>query len=182
MKTRYLVLTALMAALTAAGSLIKIPTPLAPITLQLFFTLASGILLGKKHGALSQLLYAFMGLIGLPVFSTGGGIGYILAPSFGFIPGFIFASYLAGFISEKGKTFFRLAAGCLMGSAVMYLAAIPYMVLILNLYLNKGFGFGYILKIGMLIYLPGDILKCILCALIFSQLAKISPGIFKQND
>ncbi|NLO46779.1 MAG: biotin transporter BioY [Clostridiales bacterium] len=182
MKTKYLVTSALMAALTAAGSLIKIPTPLAPITLQVFFMLASGMLLGKRYGALSQLLYALMGLLGFPIFSTGGGIGYTLTPTFGFILGFIAASYLVGRISEKGTTFIRLMTACLSGLAVMYLVAIPYMTLILNFYLKKGFRFGHILKIGMLIYLPGDILKCFLCAVLGVKLTRLSSGVFKKNN
>lgn len=172
MKTRNLILTALMAALTAAGSLIKIPIPLspAPVTLQFFFTLASGMLLGRKYGALSQILYMFMGLLGLPIFSTGGGIGYILTPTFGFVLGFIAASWLTGRFSEGKRSFLRLLPGCLIATAAMYVIAIPYMVMIMNLYMGKGLNFGYILQIGMLIYLPGDILKCMLVSFLGSRL------------
>jgi biotin transport system substrate-specific component len=172
MKTRYLILTALMAALTAAGSLIKIPAPLAPITLQFFFTLMSGALLGGAYGAFSQILYAFMGLLGLPIFSAGGGIGYILSATFGFILGFIAAAWVTGKLTEK-RGALRLMAACLLGTAVMYVIAIAYMTVILNSYLGKNLEFGYILQVGMLIYLPGDLLKCLLCALLGSRLAPV---------
>lgn len=170
MKTKYLILTALFAALTAAGSLIKIPAPIAPITLQVFFVMASGMLLGRTFGLLSMVLYAFMGLIGLPIFSTGGGIGYILTPTFGFIVGFMASAWFVGWLSEGRKDFKRLLLACLCGTAVMYIIAIPYMYLIMNLYLDKGFSLWKILQIGMLVYLPGDIIKCILCALLGSRL------------
>lgn len=170
MKTRNLILTALMAALTAAGAYIKIPAPLAPVTLQVFFTLASGVLLGRKYGAASQLLYALLGLTGLPFFAGGGGIGYILTPAFGFIIGFIGMSFMTGCLSEGKNSFIKLFIACLAGTAVMYLIAVPYMYLILNIHLGRGLSAGYILKTGMLLFLPGDIVKCFACALVVSRL------------
>ncbi|NLL40038.1 MAG: biotin transporter BioY [Clostridiales bacterium] len=170
MKTKYLALTALFAALTATGAYIKIPTPLAPITLQVFFALASGMLLGKRYGPVSQLLYALLGLIGLPFFSGGGGVGYILTPSFGFIAGFIGMSWLTGCLSEGERGFLRLFGACLSGTFLMYAVAIPYMYFILNIHLGRELSLGYILKTGMLIFLPGDILKCFACAVIGSRL------------
>lgn len=170
MKTKHLALTALFAALTAAGAYIKIPAPLAPITLQVFFALASGMLLGRKYGPASQLLYALLGLIGLPFFSGGGGIGYILTPSFGFIAGFIGMSWLTGRLSEGKRGLLRLFAACLSGTILMYVVAIPYMIFILNIHLGRELSMSYILKTGMLIFLPGDILKCFACAVVGSRL------------
>ena len=59
----------LFAALTAVGSLVTIPLPLIPITLQTFFVYLSGVILGSKRGAFSQILYVLIGIIGVPVFS-----------------------------------------------------------------------------------------------------------------
>lgn len=170
MKTKNLALTALFAALTAAGAYIRIPAPLAPITLQVFFSLASGMLLGRKYGPVSQLLYALLGLAGLPLFSGGGGIGYILTPTFGFIVGFIGLSWLTGLLSEGQRSLPRLFAACLSGTVLMYAVAIPYMYFILNIYLGRELSLAYILKTGMLIFLPGDILKCLACAVVGSRL------------
>jgi biotin transport system substrate-specific component len=113
-----------------------------------------------------------MGLLGLPIFSAGGGIGYILSPTFGFILGFIAAAWVTGKLTEK-RGALRLMAACLLGTAVMYVIAIAYMTVILNSYLGKNLEFGYILQVGMLIYLPGDLLKCLLCALLGSRLAPV---------
>ena len=87
--TRNMVLAALFAALTAIGAFLQIPTGTVPITLQFLFTALAGLLLGWKWGAISQLLYVGIGLLGLPVFTQGGGIGYVLQPSFGFLLGLI---------------------------------------------------------------------------------------------
>lgn len=71
---RIMTLSALFAVLTALGAFIRIPFPLVPITLQTFFVFLSGTLLGSRAGALAQVLYVGMGLIGLPVFTGGGGV------------------------------------------------------------------------------------------------------------
>ena len=68
--TRSLVLCALMAALTAICSQIQIPLPMVPINLALFAVHLSGALLGWKYGALSMVVYALLGVIGVPVFAV----------------------------------------------------------------------------------------------------------------
>ena len=82
--TRDLILCALFTALSAIGAFIRIPVPLVPFTLQITFTTLAGLLLGSKKGAISVAVYVLMGLIGIPVFTQGGGFSYVLKPSFGF--------------------------------------------------------------------------------------------------
>ena len=77
-RTKNLVLIALFAALVAIGAFIKIPMPLVPITLQFAFCLLAGEVLGVKGGT-AVLIYVIMGLIGLPVFTEGGGFMYVLS-------------------------------------------------------------------------------------------------------
>ena len=71
--TRDLILCALFTALSAIGAFIRIPVPLVPFTLQITFTTLAGLLLGSKKGAISVAVYVLMGLIGIPVFTQGGG-------------------------------------------------------------------------------------------------------------
>ena len=159
MKTRTLILTALFAALTAVGAFLKIPFPLAAITLQFFFTAMAGTLLGKKYGALSQAVYVLLGLVGVPIFALGGGFSYIFQPTFGFLLGLIPAAWVIGSIAKRPLTFRRSVTAMLAGLAVLYAIGVPYMALIANGYLGKGLTFWQVLKNGMLIYLPGDLLK-----------------------
>ena len=84
-----MVLTALFVALTAVGAFLKIPAGAVPFTLQILFTFLAGILLGPGWGALSQLIYVLLGLAGVPLFTGGGGLGYVLQPTFGFLLGLI---------------------------------------------------------------------------------------------
>ena len=99
--TRYAAYTGLFTTLIILGAFIKIPVPVIPFTLQFLFVSLAGLLLGAKYGGLSVLLYAALGLIGLPVFTAGGGITYVLFPTFGYIIGFILAAFLTGLISSR---------------------------------------------------------------------------------
>ena len=159
MKTRSLILTALFAALTAVGAFLKIPFPLSAITLQFFFTAMAGTLLGKKYGALSQAVYVLLGLVGVPIFALGGGFSYVFQPTFGFLLGLIPSAWVIGSLARRPLTFWRSVTAMLAGLAVLYAIGVPYMALIANAYLGKGLTLWQVLKNGMLIYLPGDMLK-----------------------
>ena len=178
MKTRTLILTALFAALTAVGAFLKIPFPLAAITLQFFFTAMAGTLLGKKYGALSQAVYVLLGLVGVPIFALGGGFSYIFQPTFGFLLGLIPAAWVIGSIAKRPLTFWRSAAAMLAGLAVLYAIGVPYMALIANAYLGKGLTFWQVIKNGMLIYLPGDLLKIALGSFLCVAITRRLPQVF----
>ena len=80
LKTKELTVCALFAALIAVGAFIKIDIPLPMytmhFTLQWFFVLMAGFLLGPKLAAVSVIVYLCIGLIGVPVFAAGGGHTY----------------------------------------------------------------------------------------------------------
>src|SRR6185437_310970 len=68
-----------------------------PITLQTFFAVLAGLILGSRLGAISMTVYMVVGLAGAPVFAKfGGGFGSIISPNFGFIVSFILVAYIAG--------------------------------------------------------------------------------------
>ena len=173
-KTYKMILCALFAALAAIGAFIKIPTPLVPITLQLLFTLMAGIILGSKLGAISVGSYVLIGLLGIPVFTGGGGPSYVLQTSFGYILGFVLGAFVAGLIAEKGKpTFVRFLIASLAGLLAVYMIGVPYFYFISKLYLKKEVAVGELVLNGFLIFLPGDILKCVICAFLGKRLVPI---------
>jgi biotin transport system substrate-specific component len=100
-KTKSLILTGLFAALTAAGAFIRVPMWPVGIPLQVLVTALSGMLLGGRMGAASQAIYLLIGLAGVPVFSEGGGIGYIARPSFGFLVGLMPMAFVIGTLARK---------------------------------------------------------------------------------
>lgn len=163
--TKYLILTGLFAALTAIGAYIYIPLPISPvpITLQTFFTLTAGGILGKKYGFFSQLIYVLLGVIGLPVFAGGaGGIGILFGPTGGFIFGFIAAGYISG-MSKSG-----------------FLNKLLYMILaVLSIYILGVLGLMFVTKVGLIQaitmgvtpFIIGDLLKIILAAYLSNKLS-----------
>ena len=97
-------LCSLFTALIAIGAFLQIPLPnFDYFTLQFFFVLMAGMLLGARLGALSAALYVLIGLLGIPVFAAGGGISYVLRPSFGFLLGFIVTAFCSGWIMQQGQ-------------------------------------------------------------------------------
>lgn len=138
MTSRKLVYTALFAALTAAGAFLRIPLGVSSITLQFLFTAMAGVLLGAGCGALSQSVYVALGLIGLPIFTTGGGFAYVLQPTFGFLLGLIPTAAVIGALTRRNASPVRVALACVAGLAVLYAVGVPYMALILNGYMGKG--------------------------------------------
>ena len=164
--TRMLILCALFAALTAVGAFLRLPAGAMSITLQFFFTAMAALLLGPRWGALSQIVYVALGLAGLPVFTQGGGPGYVFQPSFGFLLGLIPAAWVMGKLAGDGTRPWRTALACAAGDGVLYLVGIPYMYLIFNGYLGRGMSLSAVLWAGMLVYLPGDAVKIAAAALL----------------
>ena len=176
MKTRAMILTALFAALTAIGAFLRVPVGESSFTLQVLFTCLAGVLLGPVLGALSQLVYVLLGLIGLPVFTAGGGISYLFQPTFGFLLGLIPMAWVVGALAGDGQRPIRTAVACLAGLAVLYLVGMPYMGLILNVYLGKGLSLTALLWAGMLPFLPFDALKIAAAAVVSPALCRGLPG------
>lgn len=172
MKLRPLVFTALFAALTACGAFLRIPLAMITITLQYFFTILAGVLLGKKYGALSQAIYVLLGLIGLPVFASGGGFSYVLQPSFGFLPGLILAAYLIGLICQSGRGFSRILLASAVGTAALYAVGLFYFAAIYAFYLHRAFTLSALFSAVILPCLPGDAVKILLAALLAGRIGK----------
>lgn len=173
--TRELVLCALFAALVAVGAFIKIPIGLVSITLQVLFSVLAGLLLGSRLGAAAVFTYILIGLAGIPVFTQGGGIGYVFQPTFGYLIGFGVGAYMAGLIVEKSKskTFITYLTGAFALIVSVYVIGLPYLYVILNYYLGKNVGAGTALVSYCLVFLPNDILSCVLAAFAAKRLKPV---------
>ena len=175
MKTKNLILCALFVALIAVGAFIRIPIPVVPFTLQLLFTMMAGLLLGGKLGAAAVAVYIALGLFGLPVFAEGGGISYVLKPSFGYIIGFAVGAYATGVIANKVPSpgYKRLLAANFIGLGIVYLFGMVYYYLMSNLYLNDPIGLWPLFLYCFILVVPGDIVLCILGAILGKRLIPI---------
>lgn len=174
-KTRDISLCAAFAALAAIGAFIKIPNPICPFTLQLTFTTLAGLLLGKKRGALSIALYVIIGLIGFPVFTKGGGIGYVAQPTFGYILGFIIGTYVTGAIAEKAEepSLLRILLASLAGLVIVYAAGMVYLYAINNFVLHSPITAGAVLMSCFVLIVPGDLALCIVSSFAAKRLIPI---------
>ncbi len=175
LKTRKLILCALFVALICVGTFIRIPLPIVSFTLQLSFVLLAGILLGPRSGAICCVVYLAMGLIGLPVFTEGGGFGYVLKPGFGYILGFILGSFAAGKIARAvpKPSLKRLLAAHFVGMILIYLVGVVYMLLISDIYLGTGLGIRAVLLYGFALTAPADAALCVAGAFLARRLLPV---------
>lgn len=166
-KTRDMILIALFAALTAIGGFLKIPTPVVPFTLQVLFSAYAGIFLGSTKGLLSQLLYVLIGLVGIPIFTEGGGFSYVFKPTFGYLLGFILCAYVIGKITEGTKEvkFTRYFIASLAGLAIVYVVGVPYLYFMVNKVAEAPITFLAAIKMGLIPFITQDIVKCVIVAI-----------------
>jgi biotin transport system substrate-specific component len=160
---RGMVYASMFGALTAVGAYIMIPLPPVPITMQTLFVNLAGALLGGSLGALSQVVYILLGVIGLPVFAGGkAGAGVLLGPTGGYLIGFVVGAYVIGKLTaiRKKPGFIWLVCAMSIGIALVYLLGIIQLMIVAKLDYDKA------IAVGLLPPLPGDILKIIIAALI----------------
>src|SRR5690625_3312579 len=101
-----------------------------PITLQTFFAVLAGIVLGSRLGAFTMFAYMMLGLVGAPIFAQfKGGPATVLSPTFGFIVSFILVAYIAGKLVEKRKSISIYMISALIATAINYLLGTNWMYL-----------------------------------------------------
>ena len=156
---------AIFVVLMIVSAFIKIPFPLVPLTFQTVVAVLAGLLLGPLYGTAAVGVYIFMGLIGLPVFTSGGGFAYVVQPTFGYILGFAAAAFVAGALCGRGKAAQITLRGALLASVagflVNYIVGVPYFLLIGHFYMHNG-GVWQAAVTYNLIYMPKDLALCLL--------------------
>lgn len=170
-------LCSLFAALIAAGAFVKIPFPLIPLTLQTLFVILAALVLGAKYSTISVGVYLIIGLVGFPVFTKGGGPGYIFQPTFGYLIGFLLATSIVGYLAGKSdnmrhKFFYYWGIG-LVGILVIYIIGMAYTYFILKFYMKTSIGFISMITFNFVLTIFGDIFKCFVAALLASRLVPI---------
>ncbi|MGI6783296.1 MAG: biotin transporter BioY [Aminivibrio sp.] len=170
-KTSTLIMASLFTALTAIGAFIKIPTPMVPVTLQVMVVILSGFMLKPKAALFSQTAYVTIGLLGVPIFTEGGGIQYILSPTFGYLLGNIVGAWTVSLISNKNEHNSYLAA--FSGLFVIYLTGASVLYCNLNLVAKIQSTIFTTLKIGVIPFIIPDTLKAIAAILLARKINKI---------
>ena len=166
MKTDKMIKAAMMTALTAVGAYLIIPLPFSPvpITLQTFFVLLSGRLLGKKYGVLSQITYLLLGAAGLPIFSGGrGGIAVLAGPTGGFLISFIAAAWIAAYCAENKKKNLLIYSAAVMSN---YIIGSIYFIFVTKTAPLAA------LNMTVIPFIPGDIFKILMLVIIAPVISK----------
>lgn len=175
----------LFTALIAIGAFIQIPVPgFDYFTLQFLFVLMSGMILGSKLGKISVLVYVLLGLVGLPIFAAGGGITYVLRPSFGYLVGFIVSAYATGKVVENMHAckFWHYLLAAFAGLIVTYSIGLVYKYMMLNLYIGEKTAFTLVILDCFPLDLPGDILLSCFSSVLAVRLSPISKRMIKGRE
>ena len=174
-KNRNLVYCAMFTAMIAVGAFIRVPIPVVPFTLQVFFTMMAGSLLGSRLGATSAVSYMVLGLVGLPIFTAGGGFWYVFKPSFGYIIGFCFGTYVTGLIVESAEKAKKLSVKTYIianfsGLAIIYIMGMIYYYVICNFVIDTPIALWPLVLHCFLLTIPGDICLGILASFLAKRI------------
>lgn len=173
--TRMLALSALFTALVAVGAFIRIPIPLWPFTLQTLFTTMAGLLLGPRYGTLACTAYMVLGLVGLPIFTGGGGPQYIFQPTFGCIIGFALGALVAGWIVQRApkRTFAVFAAAGLASIAVVYVIGMIWFWGVKAFYMHDPIGMWTLFVTCFVPTIGVDVVKALAAAALAARLVPV---------
>jgi biotin transport system substrate-specific component len=166
--------SAVFASLIILGTFIRIPLGPVPIVLANFFVILSGLFLGPVGGTVSVMLYLFLGALGLPVFSAGGGFAVFLGPTGGYLLGYPAGAFLAGLVSRINPTKFTvllLAAG--LGMVSVYLLGVPWLMWRVSSASGESVSLTRGLLIGLVPFIPGDLLKIAAAASVARSLNRL---------
>ena len=151
--------------LLSVSSKISIPFFPVPMTLQTFVVYFIAASMGMI-GFYSTLTYVFLGLIGLPIFAAGGGIGYILSPTFGFLYGMIFASFIIALMSKDlfHRSFLKVTLAILAGAIITFVFGIAHLSIFT--------GISKAIMLGLKPFILSEILKIALAIAVTQLLIK----------
>src|SRR5476649_1368625 len=178
MKTRQLTLIGVMAAVTCILGPLSLPIGIIPISLTNLAIYFAVYVLGGKRGTLSYIVYLFIGLVGLPVFS-GFSVGFtkLFGPTGGYLIGFIFMAFISGiFIDKFSNKIYMCFLGMALGTIITYIFGTAWLAYQINMTFIKA------LTVGVLPFIPGDIIKIVIASLIGPQIKRrlIKAGLYQQ--
>jgi biotin transport system substrate-specific component len=176
--SRDLALTATFAGVVAALGLVPAFVPpgfTVPVTAQSLGVMLAGAVIGARRGFLSVALLLVLVAVGLPLLAGGrGGLGVFATPSVGFLVGWPFAAFVVGWLTERGGAPYRLAWGLVAnvigGIVVLYAAGVVGIALVAGISIRAA-------TVSTWIFVPGDLVKAVLCALVARGVHAAYPGL-----
>lgn len=162
---RQMVLIGVMAAVICVLGPLSIPVGPVPISFTNLAIYLAVYILGGRKGTVSYLVYLFIGLVGVPVFSGfTGGAGRLFGPTGGYLIGFIFMALIAGFFVDRFRNRLLLCmGGMILGTIVTYIFGTGWLAYEANM------DFSAALAAGVLPFIIGDFIKMIIAAVVGPQ-------------
>ena len=170
---KYILVIFLGSVLLTISSKIKIPFYPVPMTMQTFVVLFLGMSFGYKIGLATVSLYLLEGIIGLPVFSNspekGVGIIYFTGPTMGYLIGFLFATFLAGYFNFKVNVFYTFLK-LIISVSVIYILGV--------FWLGNLIGWDKpIIQLGVTPFLLAELFKVSILAILAKKIIKLKKFI-----
>ena len=159
-------LVAAGAGLTAVAAQIAVPLWPVPITGQTLAVILVGLSLGAVRGGAAMVLYALLGIVGLPVFSDHtAGWGVIAGPTGGYIIGFILSATLTGWLAQRAwdRKLLRSFVASLAGTVVTFLVGLPWLAAFLGS-VGAPNDLNSVLQAGLYPFIVGGLVKAVLGA------------------
>lgn len=185
MKTRRIAYISIFTALTIVGGFIKVPIlpNVLYFSMQSFVVIMSGFFLNPNDAFFAQFAYVILGLIGVPVFTQGGGIGYVFMPSFGYLLGFMIGGFITSKIRLRQKTLstVKLFLSGLCGLVFIYTIGSIYQVLIMWLYLQNSLSASFATLVPVIILFTIDCFLVYLLSLIYPKILTMI-GLVEYNQ
>jgi biotin transport system substrate-specific component len=174
MSIRNMALAGLFASLLAVSSQISIPLGPVPHTLQIFFVLLAGLLLGGRWGLASIGVWIALGVFGLPVFTQGkAGLAALAGPTGGFLIGFAVCAFFVGKLMERSNYgYIRTLAIMLAGLAIVYAVGLSGFMLSFQYFLHKPMTLEKAVAIAVAPFLPFDIVKTAMAAYLGTKIKR----------
>ena len=165
---KYLLTIFLGSLLLTISAKIKIPFYPVPMTMQTFVVVLMGVTFGWKIGVATISLYLLQGIIGFPVFAgtpeKGLGLIYFMGPTMGYLIGFLFATFLAGYLNLK-INIFLIFLKLILSVSIIYILGI--------LWLGHLIGWDKpLLELGLMPFLLAELFKISLLTILTKKLIK----------
>ena len=175
LKGKYLALCGLFIALLIISAKIQIPISIVPLTLQTAVLFLCILTLPNFYPLLAVGAYLAVGLLGLPVFSSGGGLSYIYQPTFGYLLGFLaVALFKSLFVKNTTINYAKLLIIDLFAIFLIHLLGSVYSYFIYSTVLNNPLSYLECFIFSSLIFLPSDLIWAFIVPLIAKRINKNS--------
>jgi biotin transport system substrate-specific component len=155
-----------VAVLTAAAAQLSFPLPFTPVpfTIQPMIVLIGAAALGSSLGAVSQIIYLTLGIVGFQVFAYSPdlpqGFARLAGPTGGYLMAYPIAAFVTGLLAERGfdRRYLTSIVAMGVGLSVVFLGGV--------LWIARTAGLQTALATGLYPFIIIDVIKVVAAGLV----------------